>query len=489
MQINTQLPTLEQVRHEIELRRLEGDLLYFIKWYFKEIKGENFRSHWFHEKICEKLMQVYDGDIQNLIINIPPRFGKTELVVKGFMAWALAKNAKSKFIHLSYSDDLALDNSAAVKDVVVSDPFQSFWDLKLRQDSKSKKKWFNSAGGGIYATSTGGQITGFGAGSVESGFNGCIILDDPQKPEDAKSETLRRTVNERFNTTIKTRLNNPLETPIIVIMQRVHEDDLTGFLLGGGSGLEFEHLSLPALKELAKTEDDPREQGESLWAEKFSPGALKRMQQSDPMTFSGQYQQTPTPASGGLIKKEWFNFYNPNDLEFENITISVDATFKGGATSDFVVIQVWEQQGANHYLINQVRKKLTFTQTLKELIRISKEFSNYKELLIEEKANGAAIIDVLKNELHAIIPINPKESKEARLHACAGFFEAGNVFIPDNIWINEFISEFLFFPNGKNDDQIDAATQYLNRVRSSKVDTFKNSAHDFNTITGNLGAW
>jgi hypothetical protein len=172
----------------------------------------------------------------------------------------LALNQRSKFIHLSYSGDLALDNSATAKEYISSPAFQDIWKMELRIDSKAKQKWFNKKGGGCYATSVNGQITGFGAGDSKKredvkdenpfkGFSGAIIIDDPNKPSDTFSDIERNKVNQRYNNTIRSRVNNPRETPIIVIQQRLHEEDMSGFLLDGGSGDDWVHLNLPALDE------------------------------------------------------------------------------------------------------------------------------------------------------------------------------------------------------------------------------------------------
>ena len=203
-----EIPSSEEIEVEILRRKLEGDLLEYLIWYFKYIKREFFIVHWFHRSICNVLIDVYLGIKKDVIITIAPRHGKTEIVVKAFVSWCLAKNSKCKFIHLSYSNDLALDNSSAVKEIVSSDEYQELWPMPLKHDSHAKKKWFNVDGGGVYATSTGGQITGFGAGSVSAEeFSGAIIIDDALKPDDAKSDIIRNRMNERFNGTIKSRRN------------------------------------------------------------------------------------------------------------------------------------------------------------------------------------------------------------------------------------------------------------------------------------------
>ncbi len=465
------IPSKNQIEKELLKRRLESSLLEFTKWKFETIRKTPFLVNWHHDVIARELEQVYAGMTQFLLITIPPRYTKTEIAVKSFMEWSFALNPRSKFLHLSYSDDLALDNSSEVKDTLMTEEFQELWPLDFKADSKSKKKWYTtvnkSKAGGVYATSTGGQITGFGAGGVGSRFEGAIIIDDPLKPEDARSETVRSNINERFNNTIKSRMNNPSRTPIIVIMQRLHEDDMAGFLLNEGSEFVFKHLNLPAINEDGPNEYDPREIGQALWPQKHSIEQLERMQSKSPDTYAGQYQQRPAPKEGKIIKKAWIKTFQPHQLPTGGMTaLSVDANFKEGKKNDYVVIQVWKQYKANFYLIDQVRKKMGFTETIVWVANMLKKYPEIFEILVEDKANGSAIIDVLKRKFPGVIAINPKESKEARLQAVAPAWEAGNVFVNAKAnWIEEFVSELLFFPNAKHDDQVDAMTQYINKKR------------------------
>jgi len=471
MKKQTKLPSKDAIEHELEKRRLESSLLDFTIWKFETIRKTPFLTNWHHDLIAKSLEEVFRGETQFLLITIPPRYTKTEIAVKSFMEWSFARQPRSKFLHLSYSDDLALDNSAEVKDTLMSEEFQSFWPIGLKSDSKSKKKWYTSInkakGGGVYATSTGGQITGFGAGGVGSQFEGAIIIDDPLKPEDARSETVRSNINERFNNTIRSRMNNPSKTPIIVIMQRLHEDDMAGFLLNGGSEFKFKHLNLPAINEDGPSDYDPRQVGEALWPQKHSAEQLKMMREKSPGTYAGQYQQRPAPKEGKIIKNDWVKTFLPHQLPSAGeISLSIDATFKEGKKNDFVVIQSWKQFGPNFYLLDQIRKRMGFTQTLVQIASMMARFPEAFEILVEDKANGSAIIDVLKRRFPGVIPINPKESKEARLQAVAPAWEAGNVFINAQApWKDDFTSELLFFPNAKHDDQVDAMTQYINKKR------------------------
>ena len=455
-----------------ERLKLEGSLLEFVKFIFKEFRGEEFIVNWHHKVICELLEEIYEGKRRNLIINIPPRYSKTEIVVKAFMAWCLAKNHRSKFIHLSYSDDLALDNSSQTKEIIQSAPYEQMWGLQLKEDSKSKKKWYTTDGGGVYATSTGGQITGFGAGSTGDEFGGAIIIDDPIKPEDAHSDVIRNKINDRFNNTIKSRMNNPKKTPVIVIMQRLHEEDLTGFLLNGGSEFDFYHLNLPAINETGPHGYDSREEGEALWPLKHEVKHLKAMEKKDVMGYTGQYQQRPAPAEGNMVKRDWVK-YHDNEHEvgaFESIIQTWDFTFKKTSTSDFTVGQVWGIKGAKKYLIDQVRGRMNFTESLEAIRSLMNAYPQTEACLVEEKANGAAIIDSLNMEFDCIIPINPKDSKEARLAAVSPQFQAGSIYYPRNeYWVKTIVEELVGFPNQKHDDTVDATTQLLNYLRERRT--------------------
>ncbi|WP_286737448.1 phage terminase large subunit [Bacteroides sp. 44_46] len=261
-----------------------------------------------HKRICNALDDVISGKIRKLIINIAPRYGKTELAVKNFISYGLALNPSSKFIHLSYSDDLAHDNSEEIRDIVKSEEYQRLFPyVQIKRGTDSKKKWNTTAGGGVYAVSTGGQITGFGAGEVDdiddkeigaeidsiskgTKFAGAIVIDDPIKPEDALSDVKREKINQRFETTIRNRVNSR-NTPIIIIMQRLHENDLCGYLMKTEPG-EWTVLSLPAIENEANGKEVP------LWDFKHTLNELHHLNKINPFTFETQYMQNPTPMVG-----------------------------------------------------------------------------------------------------------------------------------------------------------------------------------------------
>lgn len=328
-------PSKEAIEREILRRKLEGSLFEYLLWVFKEVYKRPFEVNWHHKSLCDVLEKIHNGDLLHTIINIPPRYSKTEIVVKVFISWCYAKNPACEFIHLAYSDDLALANSAAIKEIIESVEFQSIWPVALKRDSTAKKKWKTLAGGEMSAAASGGSVTGFGAGKMGSEqFAGALIIDDPLKPEDSNSDTLRNNINNRFPQTIKSRLNDRA-TPLIVIMQRLHENDPCGFLLDNGTELDFTHINIPAVNEDGPSWYDPREEGEVLWDFKHNKEELEAMRKKDDMTYAGQYQQRPAPKEGNIFKK--FRFYTelPPDLIFK--VHSWDFTFKGRKTSDYAV--------------------------------------------------------------------------------------------------------------------------------------------------------
>lgn len=497
-------PSKTSIEKELQKRKLEKDLYEYLLFLFDKIKREEFLPNWHHKEICKALMKVWKGEIKYLIINLPPRYTKTELVIKAFVSWCLGKNPKCKFIHLSYSDELALDNSSAIKEIVQHEEYQNLWPMVLKQDSQSKKKWFNTDGGGMLAAAAGGAVTGFGAGSTKSNiFSGAILIDDPIKPDDAFSDTERTKVNNRFNSTIKSRLNDPKKTPMIVIMQRLHEEDLSGFLLDGGSEYEFYHLNLPAINEDGPSEYDPREKGEALWPDKHDEEQLELMRIHDANNFAGQYQQRPSPAEGNIFKH--FHFYKdlPEDINFK--VHSWDFTFKAKSKTknkktDFVVGSEWGKRKLNgdiYLLPDLVHARMDFTDSLAAIKKFIKSHPDYKALLIEDKANGSAIISSLKKAVvnddgtreegvKRIIEIEPEGDKVERAQAVAPLFKSGNVFFPDPSicpWINDFINELKLFPNGKNDDRVDVTTQaveYLDKHSGiSKLSEVNRSSESF----------
>lgn len=461
------------------------DHLSFLRWSMKERLGFKIEVAKFHHVLCDTIDRVISGEIKRLIINIPPGFTKTEAVAIAFMARGLAINPRSQFIHLSYADDLALGNSGKVKEIVESDYFQELFPMTLKVDAKSKKGWYNTQGGGVKASSSGGQVTGFRAGQYQPAeeeyeFSGAMIIDDPIKPDDAFSEPKRRDINNRFMNTFKSRLMDE-RTPMIVIMQRIHEDDPTAFLLRGGSGDKWHHLLLPAIigDEAENYPEDfthaiPINHGlekGALWAYKKTEKDMEDMRAADPYTAASQYDQTPTPLGGGMFKSEWWQFYNPEHApQFTHKFITADTASKLKQENDFSVFQCWGRSGSNIYLIDQVRGKWEAP----DLEKVAKNFIRHhygsgmqtvgrlRKMLIEDKSSGTGLIQSLQRweEISIdIVGVSRNRDKVSRANDYIPFIAQGRVYLPEGAtFLKEFILEFSKFTaimSHKHDDIVD----------------------------------
>lgn len=438
----------------------EEDFLFFMRYIYKENNRRNFIVAPHFVLLANFVMRIINGEVKRGIINIPPRYGKTESLVKCFIAYGLALNPASKFIHLSYSSDLALDNSSQSKEYVESESFQKFWNMKLKKDAQGKQKWFNESGGGVYATASGGAITGFGAGVANSKiFSGAIIIDDPLKPDDANSEVKRTSVNERYNSTIRSRVNDR-ETPIIVIMQRLHEEDLSGFLLNGGSGEEWEHLCLPALDE----NNNP------LWSEKHNFEELEQIRQANRYNFSGQYMQTPSPAEGGEWRKDWFKIIDKNEVPIGSLNweLFIDGAYTKDTKNDPSGFQIGAKWNNDYVIWSSIDKYLEMPELLKFLPNhiISSGLNVYLSL-VEPKASGKSLVQLIRQQTKLNIAeiktnfVNSSKIDNAR--TCSHFIEGGRVLLVKGNWNESFLNQIAIFPNGKHDEHIDLTCYGIER--------------------------
>lgn len=303
---------MEYTEDDILRKWLLSDSLNFARFFFQhQNNGKRLVIGKHHRLICDKLNLVLQGKIRRLLINIAPRYGKTEIAVKSFISNGLAINPASKFIHLSYSSNLALDNSIAIKNTVESEEFQRLFPMRVGLNRDTNSQWDTDAGGGVYATSSLGQVTGFGAGAVENEgetnpiFSGAIVIDDPIKPADALNENSREAVNRHFETTIRNRVNSRF-TPIVVIMQRLHEQDLCGYLMSIEPD-EWEVLSIPCLE----IDDEGNEV--ALWEFKHTVEELHKIEAANQFVFDTQYMQNPKPLEGLMYSH--FKTYEALPLE------------------------------------------------------------------------------------------------------------------------------------------------------------------------------
>lgn len=480
--------------NETAMMRLavEKSLLHYTRFIFKNRESKKFIISAHHKLICETLEKVISGEIDRLIINMPPGYTKTELAVISFISYGLALNPRAKFIHVSYSDDLALENSSTVKEIIESDYYQMFWPMKLRIDSKSKKKWKNELGGGLYAASSGGAITGFRAGRMEKGFSGAIIIDDPMKPEDASSKIVRDRINRRHTQTIKSRV--ALETvPVILIMQRVHSDDPTAFLLRGGSGEKWHHLEIPALI------DDQAEYPKDfthgipikhtipkgpLWEYKHTTVQLSQLKKANVYDFNSQYLQRPSAEGGKVFNVKSFEYYSHYDPKTESCDsvslrykmIFADTAMKMKETNDFSAFQCWGMGEDNRiYLLDAVRERFEAPELETEFkVFIKKHLYKHKfvglglrGIYVEDKASGTGLIQSINNQLRltpeslsGIQGIQRDKDKVSRAKSVAPSIARGEVVLPVTaLWLDKYVDEFDEFTptmTHRFDDQIDA---------------------------------
>ena len=441
------------------------DLYFFSRYMFKLRRGYAWIRADHHAIICDALMRVFRGECKRLIINVPPRYSKTELAVVNFAAWAMGKAPDSEFIHTSYSGTLAANNSFQARELVQYDEYRHiFPDVEIRGDSNAKNEWRTTEGGVFYATGAMGTITGYGAGKHRPSFGGAIIIDDPHKADEAKSNVKRRNVIEWFSTTLESRKNSK-DTPIILIMQRLHQDDLAGWLLGGGNGEKWEHIMLPAL----------RDDGTALWPEKHDVETLKRMEASNRFVFAGQYQQRPTVQGGNIMRGDWFQLYDVAP-RMKYRVIYADTAQKTAEHNDYSVFEEWGLgEDGKIYLLDLIRGKWE----IPELERRAPAFWNkakgrdmaamgqLRQMKIEDNASGTGLIQRMKLD-HRIPVAGIKRTKDkyTRLTDVVGYIESGYVCLPRNApFLSDFVGEceaFTADDSHPHDDQIDPMIDAIN---------------------------
>lgn len=456
----------------------ESSHLFFTRLMFKERQGDRFRLGPHHEVICNTLDRVISGEIDRLIISVPPGYTKTEAAVIAFIARGLAiTKGRARFIHASYSLDLVAENSTSIKDTMGTTPFQEMWGISLRADMSGKGRWKTDEGGGLLAKPAGGPITGFRAGTMEPGFTGALVIDDPIKPDDAKSTTERTHINKRWHSTFKSRL--AVETvPVVVIMQRLHTDDFSGYLLKGGAHCLWHHLLLPA--EVDNSLPYPKEWTHGvpighglpdgpLWPEKHGEEALEILR-ADDYTFAAQYLQRPTAEGGNLFKAEWLRDYRAADLpEIEWRGIYADTAQKTGQQNDFSVLQCWGKgRDGRAYLLDQLRGKFEAPELLvaahafwkKHVALTSHALGPLRSMAIEDKVSGTGLIQQMGRKGIPIVAIKRDRDKLSRGRDVLPIFAADLVRLPhpdEAPWRPAYDLEILSFTGmgDGHDDQVD----------------------------------
>lgn len=449
--------------------RCENDYEFFVRYFFKHRKGTKFVFNRHHRVICRDLMKVYEGEFEGYICNVPPRYGKTELIVILFPLWCYVKNNKCEFIHLSYSLPLALENSDAIRTVMKSAEFQQLWpDLKTKDSKDAKHAWATVQGGTFLASQAGGSVTGFGAGRLdeynrktgEFTFSGAIIIDDPLKPDDAKHDTKRKAVNERWQGTIKSRRNSP-RTPVICVMQRIAEDDFTAELKGD-TDIKWKHRILPALID----EDGPHES--CLWEAKHDVAALKRLAQTNRYVFDSQYQQRPTPK-GGMFFESWENLKIVDACpRFIKILRYWDKAGTKNAGAYTAGVRMGLGEDGYYYILDVVRGQWAAVKRESTMRTTAELDGTYTHVWIEQEPGSggkeSAESTIARMAGFSCFAERPSGDKVARAEPLSVQIAAGNVRMLRGPWNKDFVDELKKFPTGRYKDQVDAASGGFNKL-------------------------
>lgn len=392
----------------------------------------------------------------------------TELAVVNFIAWAFGKVPDAEFIHASYSGTLAINNSASVRSVVQHEAYaEIFPDTQLASDAKAH--WSTTAGGVMYATGTGGTITGFGAGKHRPGFSGAIILDDPHKADEARSDVMRQGVIDWFQNTLESRKNSP-DTPIIVIMQRLHEKDLSGWLLGdkpgiepGGNGEVWEHVCIPVWNE----------DGTALWPEKHDADTLRSMEKAAPYVFAGQYRQRPAPPDGGIIKPDMLQVVDAIPANVAEWCRGWDlaSTLNGDYTAG---VKLGRLTDGRYIIADVVRDRLESHQR-DQLMRNTADRDRIKQSIPQDpgQAGKSQVLAMAKLLAGHNLHFSPETGdKTVRATPLASQINVGNVLMLRAPWNQAFVDELRLFPAGSFDDQADAASRAFNGLLRPQAGIF-----------------
>lgn len=467
-----------------------------------------FKDNWHIGVMAEHLEAVVWGQISNLVINIPPRHMKSIMVAVCFQPWVWTFRAWTQWLFFSHSKGFSMRDTMRSRRLIMSDWYQDNFGaaFSLRDDQNTKTKYENNQGGFRSA---------LGAGGATGDGGDFLVGDDLLNIDDRHSKAVREGVNEFWGTTVATRKNSD-EAAKIIICQRLHEHDIVGYVerQEEAGGDHYEILAIPAMYEGANAFPvtavdwkDPRtDYGDALWPERFDRASLNKLKRTLGGDSAALLQQRPSPQTGAIFKKYLWKYWVPVGSKLPPVTVKVeedttirgikyaagdvyecetieldratlrdylqswDMAFKGTSQSAYVAGQVWARRGeAECFLLDQERGKWDFLKTIDAVHRLTKRVPEATLKLVEEKANGAAVISALKTNVQGLVPINPKGDKTSRAHAVTPLQEAGNIYLPHPllyVWVDDYIDELTMFPNGEYMDQVDATAQALNRMQS-----------------------
>lgn len=469
---------LERVRNELTVRSLPR----FVRRFWPLVEPRTVLTWgWYLDALCDHLAAVTRGDILELLISIPPRHLKSTLVSCLWPAWEWLDRPALRYITASYVDDLALTFSVKTRRIIESPEYQELvrhvahergeepW--KLSGDQNVKSRYENDRTGMRTAASVGGRLTGHGGDR--------LILDDPHSTDDADSMNALEATKTWINDTFLSRKNDERTSAVVVIGQRVAKEDASAHFLELG----YEHVCLPLVyeadypfsKPTSLGFQDPRKvEGEPL-TERTTPEVIERIKKRGPRHWATQQQQRPDPEGGTIYQRAWFKRYKAPPVEFDEIIVSADLSFKGTkdeelrrvADLSYVVFDAWMLAGADCYLLDEARGQWDFARAVLEFAAFMTRWPDARRVFIEDKANGSALVSIMRKRIPGLIEVEPHGSKIQRAYACQGYAQAGNIHLPSREvapWIDAadgWLDEVCGFPFRRHNDRVDTMTQTL----------------------------
>lgn len=454
---------------DIQAERGKRSLHYFLRRFAWTAlaPATPFEDNWHVGAICDHLEAVARGEIRRLIINMPFRMLKSTIVSQAFPAWDWVSNPSRQFLTAAYATDIAMRDAVDARRIIESPAYRrAYGDIfRLTTDQNVKTRYENDKRGRRIVTSTDAAGTGFG-GDIR-------IVDDPVSAKKADSALAIAASTEWWRGTMATRANDPAIGAAVIVHQRLNAQDLTGYLLAEEKG--WDHLVLPMRFDpaLRKTTSlgfvDPRSTpGELLHPKRLPEATVLELEASIGVYHTNaQLQQNPAPRSGIIFKRSDWRYWKVRP-DVDEVVLSVDCTFKDLESSDYISIQAWGSKGANRYLLKRLKERLNFSATVTAVRAMHALFPDAIAVLIEDKANGTAVIETLSGQISGVLPIQPDGGKVARAYAMQPEQEAGNIWLPDpsvDPDIETFLTEASSFPGSPNDDEVDAMSQYVNWAR------------------------
>ncbi len=446
------------------------DLSAFVQKCFVTLEpGAAYRHNWHIDHLCYQLERVARGEVRRLIINVPPRSMKSITVSVGFTTWLMGRDPTKKIMCVSYAEDLARKLAGDAKLVMDADWYRdAFPQLAFTSKRPKLTDLQTTRQGYRFAAGMNGAILGRGAD--------VIVIDDPIKPSDALSAAERRRINDAYDMAVYTRLNNKISGAIVIIMQRLHEDDLVGHVMARD---DWEVVSIPAtaiadqryqLRYREALTRRPlfydRRAGEVLHPEREPLSVLEvNRRVLGSLVYSAQYQQAPTPVEGNIVRRDWIRTFAERPATFDFTIASWDTASTLSETADFSVGQVWGVKGLDFYLIDSVRGRFEMPELRRQVVDLAHRH-RVDQTLIENTETGRALEQDLRRTgvLRAVLQ-RSRIDKEARFLAQSARFEAGQVHVANDApWLAEWMDELLSFPNARHDDQVDATSQALNHL-------------------------